>query len=504
LKPSDIERGIPVGEEPLAYRAVRGGLWVTLSSYWMIGFGFLANIFLTRLLFPEAFGTFSLAMFFAQLFRLQPRLGLGRAFAQYKGQSHEGIGTYVILESLAALGSVAIGLLAVPVLLRVGYGEDVTRVSIALLFAAILESFAGIGNTLLDKELHFADSSLVQSIAFPLSYAPAFWLATHDGGVWSLVAQTFTFSLFSLIGIWWMLHHRWPHFRTQRWHFDKALARRFLRFGLTVGLVTLAGMLLTQLDNFFIGTFVNATELGYYDRAYRLAQWPALLLNALLARAAFYTYARLQDDPVRLRKTVEMVLWLTITLSMPVLLILLITAPDLLTLLYTARWLPSTLFLRILVMFALVRPLLMNANQLFIAIGKPGLTMRYNVVQLAVLAVAGLPFTLMWGALGTCFAVGLTLAVGIVLNYRRVRLETGINLGRLLATPGLVALVILAGYWVLNRYTGLTELPLATRVVLKGVYAGAAFVVLSLLVQPRTTRARLDYVRHLALASTRG
>jgi hypothetical protein len=100
--------------------------------------------------------------------------------------------------------------------------------------------------------------------------------------------------------------------------------------------------------------------------------------------------------------------------------------------------------------------------------------------------------------------VGLTLAVGIVLNYRRVRLETGINLGRLLAAPGLVALVILAGYWVLNRYTGLTELPLATRVVLKGVYAGAAFVVLSLLVQPRTTRARLDYVRHLALASTRG
>lgn len=502
MKRAEIEKPAPASEEPLAYQVVRGGLWVTASSYWMIGFGFLANVLLTRLLFPEAFGTFSLAMFFAQLFRLQPRLGLGRAFAQYKENSEKAIGTYVILESLAALGSVAIGLLAVPALLRFGYGVDVTQVSIALLFAAVLESFAGVGNTLLDKELHFGQSSLVQSIVFPLSYAPAFWLATHDGGVWSLVAQTFTFSLLSLVGIWWVSWKLLPQIRNQHWQIDKALARHFLRFGLTVGLVTLVGMLLTQLDSFFIGTFVDKTELGYYDRAYRLAQWPALLLNSLLARTAFYTYARLQDDPVRLRKTVEMILWFIITLSMPVLLMLLVTAPDLLVLLYRARWLPSTPFLRILVVFALARPLLMNANQLFIAIGKPGLTMRYNVIQLIVLTAIGLPLTLIWGALGTCIAVGLMLVVGVGFSYRRVLKDTGINLGRMLTVPGLIGVVVLLGYLALNRYTSLTELPLAVRVVLKSVYAGVSFVGLSLITQPRATRGRLGYVWRLAIQST--
>ncbi len=488
-------------DTPLAYRAVRGGLWVVASSYWMIAFGFLANIFLTRILFPEAFGEFALAMFFAQLIRLQPRLGLGRAYAQYKGRSEQAIGTYVVLESIAAFGTVAIGLLSVPVLLWFHYGMDVVQVSMALLFAAILESFAGVGNTLFDKELHFGYGSAVQSAAFPLSYIPAFWLALHGGGVWSLVAQTFTFSILSLAGIWWLLFRKLPQLRASRWRFDRALGGQFLRFGLAVGLITLAGMLLTQLDNFFIGTFVSKVELGYYDRAYRLAQWPALLMNALLARAAFFTYARLQDDPVRLRKTLEMVLWFIVLLSMPVLLVLLITAPDLLVFLYTARWLPSTPFLRILVLFALVRPLLMNANQFFIAIGKPTLTVRYNVVQLVVLAGAGLPLTLRWGAIGTAVAVGLMLAVGIGLNYRRIWTEVGINLGRVLAVPVLIGLLVLVGYLALNRYTGLTALPLAARVILTSFYAVGAFGVLTLVVQPVETYTRLRYVWRLMTQS---
>lgn len=47
--------------EPLAFRVVRGGLFVAASSYFNILFGFLANLVLTRLLAPEAFGVFLLA-----------------------------------------------------------------------------------------------------------------------------------------------------------------------------------------------------------------------------------------------------------------------------------------------------------------------------------------------------------------------------------------------------------------------------------------------------------
>ncbi len=491
-----VEPG-PGRETPLAYRAVRGGLWVAATSYWQMAVGFGANIFLTRVLFPEAFGSVALAAFFAQLLRLQPRLGLGRAFAQHRETDGRSLGTYLALEGAAAGLSLALGVLAVPVLLWLNYGQVVAWVSLALVVSGILESFAGVGSTVLDKELRFAQSSLVQGVAFPLSYVPAFWLALEGAGPWSLVAQSLTFNGLSALGVWWVLARRPEMPRPLAWRFDRALARRYLGFGLTVGGVTFLGMLLTQLDSFYIGTLVDARELGFYDRAYRLVQWPALLVNALLARAAFFTYARLQDDPARLRRTVEMVLWLVIAVSMPVFLALVIAAPDLLTLLYTARWLPSTVFLRILVLFALARPLMMNANTFFIAIGRPGWTMRYNLAQLAVLALAGYPLTVRWGALGMSLAVGLMLAVGVVLSYRRMAQEVGVNLLRFLFIPALAGGILLAGYWWLNRYTGLTQLPLALRVGVKGIYAVGGFWGLVLLLEPRSTRERLGHVWRL-------
>ena len=39
-------------EAPLAHRAIRSGMWILGASYWTIGFGFIANIGLTRLLTP--------------------------------------------------------------------------------------------------------------------------------------------------------------------------------------------------------------------------------------------------------------------------------------------------------------------------------------------------------------------------------------------------------------------------------------------------------------------
>ena len=49
--------------DTLSQRVVRGGLFVAASSYFNIGFGFLANLVLTRLLAPKHFGFLSLSIF---------------------------------------------------------------------------------------------------------------------------------------------------------------------------------------------------------------------------------------------------------------------------------------------------------------------------------------------------------------------------------------------------------------------------------------------------------
>lgn len=487
----------PQPEPPLAYRAVRGGLWIAASTYWTIGFGFAANVVLTRLLSPQAFGELALALFFAQLLRVQPKLGLGYAFAQQNETTGETVGTYAAMEATAAFAGLLLSLLAMPVLAALGYTHAVVTLSVALAAAGTIESLSGIGSTLLDRELLFRASSLVQSLAFPVSYAPAFWLATHGGGAWSLVAQTITLDVLTLAGIGWTVRRGLPHVWTLRRQFSGALARQFLRFGLTVGLSSLATLLLGQLDNLLIGTFLGVGVLGFYDRAYRTAQAPALLLNSLVARASFYTYARLQDDVVRLQKTVTMIVWVVSTAALPAALVGFVTAPDLLVLLYGPQWLPSAPLLRILILVFALRPFWDNSGALFIAVGKPRLTTTFTVVQAATLAIAGVPLTLAFGAIGTCAAVGLAATVGLLLAYRNVTREIHVDLRAVLGPSLLAAALTMAGYLALNRLVDLNALPIAWRTAAKAAYTFAAFLTLSFAVQPRTTRERWQYVWQL-------
>jgi PST family polysaccharide transporter len=497
-------------EPPLAQQAVRGGLWVTLSSYWMIGSSFAINIVLTRLLDEAIYGAFVLALFVAQFLRLQTKFGIGFAFVNHRQTDGTALGTYVALELVIIAVGVVLGvvlpLLASPLVVALfvaqGYtsaqADTMILASVVLALAMGLGSLWEMGARLLEKELLFGPISLLQAICTPLSYIPAVWLALQGGGIWSLVAQACTVYVLLLLGLVWLLRSSLPHLWQVRWRFDPALARQFIRFGFTAGLGVLATLLLAQLDDVYIGVLVGLGTLGFYDRAYRIAQWPGLLLNSLITRAAFYTYAQVQEDRERLQKTVSMMLWLITSFAMPLTLAIFIAAPDLVRLLYGERWMPAAVFLRFLVIFSAIRPLWENASQLFVAIGKPRLSLSLMGTQVAVLALAGLPLTLFQGELGTIGAVALAFATGLVLIYHYTRREVAIHLGHMLLVPLLSAGLTLAGYVALSRFSGLNDLPLLLRVVIKSGYAFAASYGLLFLLQPHTTMARLQFLWRLA------
>ncbi len=484
-------------EPPLAHRAVRGGAWVIVSSYWTIGFGFLATIFLTRLLSPEVFGEFALALFFVTLFQLRPKLSLNFAFAQDPATNAESIGTFFFLEVALGLSSLLIVLAASPILIALGYAQIVIVVCIILTLVSFTESFTSALGVILDKALHFKPMSAIQFVAFPLSYLPAFLLALKGGGIWSLVVQMAAYSLMLQVSGVIVVTRYMPGIWSRRWRFNRSLAKRYLRFGSITGLGIFSGSLLTTLDNFYIGTFVGTTTLGYYDRAYRMAQWPALLFNSISSRVSFFTYARLQGDPQRLEKAATMMLWLITILALPIGLMLIIAAPDLLTLLYGASWLPSTIFLRLLAAYSIVRPIIENMGGLFIAIGKPQLTTRVTVLQVVVLAVVGLPVTLAFGAIGTSLTVGLALVVGMVLIYINLRRIIPVQVFRLFSVPLLAAGLTILGYIVIQRLSDLNTVPLFWRTAFKIIYAGGAFYGLVLLLQFKPTLQRVNYVQRL-------
>lgn len=486
----------PAGQ-PLAFRVVRGALWVAASSYFTIGFGFAANLVLTRLLNEEAFGIFALAGFFYSLCNLRPKLGIGLAFAKQPVVTGDLIGTHLTLDIGAGLGSLALTALALPLLGLLGYPSALLWATVALAGAGLLDAVMGTAWILLDKNLEFRQSSLITSVAFPLSYAPAFWLAIHGAGYWSLVSITVTYAALLLVGMWWAARRHVPIAWQVRWQFDRKLAFSLLRYGTVLGFAEVAAVLLTQFDNFLVGTFVGLAALGFYDRAYRIAQWPNTLLSNIITRAAFYTYAHLQDDPLRLSRTVTMAQWLTAILGWPLALVIFVSAPDLVILLYGERWLPSAVFIRFLVVYSAARPILDNAGSLFAAVGRARLVTLTVLFQAIILIAAGVPLTLALGAVGTAEAVGLAFGTGLILRLVCQRQVVAVPIGSTLLIPALAALACGTGGLILASWLGHLGWPLIVRLSVQASASGLGYLACLFAFQPRETRGRIAYVARL-------
>lgn len=479
--------------EPLAFRAVRSGLWVLGASYWTIAFGFIANIGMTRMLSPSNYGDFALATFFYSIFQLRGKFSLNYAFAQLQ-EEETAAGTYVVVDVLLGLGGLLIMLVAAPVLYFFGYSTAVIGLMLVMGLMALIESTSSVFGASLSKQLHTRPGSTIVSIVLPLSYAPAFWLALTGNGQFSLIAQYVGVIAMAQVGIW-IYYFRVMRFRTVlHWRFRVATAHQLLVFGGVLGLGAFIAVMGTQVDNFLIGTYSGAEALGYYDRAYRTAQWPSLLLSALIAHSAYYTYSRLQNDPIRLQKSVSMIFWICANIALPIALALVISAPDFIRLLYGERWLPSAPLLRILAAVAVVRPIWDNATALLAAIGQARRTVVVACVQLVALLLAGWPLTILWGPLGTALAVGLSFAVGVTVLYILLRGRISLHFISIFGAPIMAAVATMAVYVVLNRAMDMNGIALWLRVLGKGAYAVLAFFAFLFIIQPDETHARVRYI----------
>jgi len=345
----------------------------------------------------------------------------------------------------------------------------------------------------LDTELRFKPLAVATSIATVLSYLPAFWLAFNGQGQYSLLAQFATNSILAMAAMGVYLFRAQRHLLRMRWRYSPALARQFLRFGLTTGLGNFISILLVQVDNFILGTIAGTTVLGYYDRAYRVAQWPSTLLIPLVGRAAVFTYNQLRDDQARLRRSVTMVLWTSANLAIPIALALFFSAPELVPLLFGAQWTPAVPLLRILLAVSVLRPIWENVWALLVGLGLPRRVVELSLFQLAMLIVLGTLLTWLFSATGTATAVIVMLLGGLALAYLKIRPKLTLDLHSIFGGPLAALLLTVAGYLVLVRVIG-NDLPAWAAVAWKVGWGVAGFGLSSLLVQPKRFIERLVYI----------
>lgn len=428
----------------LRQKAARGVFWSATRLWGAQASNLLVFLILSRLLGPEAFGLVALASVFTALFQIFVDQGFSAAIVQAtrldRVHLDTAFWTSMLIGVLLTLAGIASSGLVAAFFREPQLAPVVSLLSLNFLFLAL----NGTQQAILQRDLAFKKLAARTLIAKAIGGGVSVAMALAGCGVWSLVAESLVGNLIAVVVLW----------RASAWRpgFNVAFGpfKEMFAFGIHIVGGKLLEYLSRRSDDLLIGYVLGVTALGYYSVAYRLL----LIMTYLLTRAsnsvAFPTFARLKDDPERMRRAFYTVSRLTVLVAFPAFLGVAALAPELITVLFGATWAPSAPVMQVLALMGILHALLAFNYSVIVAAGKPAWRLALLAIQ-AVANVIAFALAVRWGIVAVAAAyvlVGYLLApLSLLAVHRLITIDWKRYLGHYLAPlPGaLVMVAVVAG-----------------------------------------------------------
>jgi PST family polysaccharide transporter len=240
-----------------------------------------------------------------------------------------------------------------------------------------------------------------------------------------------------------------------------------------------------NMDTVLIGRFLGATELGYYNMAYRLMIWPLQNIGWVAGRAFFPALSRLQDDKPRLRQAYVRAAAAVFLITAPLTLGLLVLREPFVLALMGERWFKVAELLFWLAPVSMVESVGTTVGLLYLSTGRTDLMFKFGVLY-GVAVVCAIVVGLQWGVEGVAAAY---CAIALILfwpklavAFRLVGLSVPAFLRRLLPTFFAALLMALFVAAVSEHSAVLVQAQWA-RLVLLATVGAALYIAVSVFVQ---------------------
>lgn len=315
-------------------RTLSGIAWNFIAVFGQTILTLGTGIILARILTPEDFGVLTIATVFIGIADLVSSLGMGAAIIQRKELTPLHLRTATTLSILTG-GALFLVLWASAPTIAAFFGEPLLATILPVLAAGLTCSAASAASRgLLARRMNFRQLFIIEFTAYLLGYAGLSILLAHQGyGAWSLVwGSTLSLVIQSLAALYLAPAGR-PCLPPRK------ETRDLLGFGGGMSLNSTINYLASNVDYLTIGKFINAAQLGLYQRAYQLAMMPQIKIAATLSGALFPSYAEIQDNPGKIGRAFLMSISATSLFAFPTCIGFIVIGDAVILSLYGAQWL---------------------------------------------------------------------------------------------------------------------------------------------------------------------
>lgn len=393
-----LERLVPTGS--VLQRSVKSGVWVSATKMSLRLSQVLMLIVLARLLSPRDFGLMGVALLTLAATRRFTNIGLNAALVQQKEENvDEYLNTTWCLEIGRGLLVFAVVFLAAP---YVGtfFGEPRATPLIRVLgLSPVFYGLRNPGVVYFQKDLSFHRDFVYQSSGAVMQFAVGVGYALYSPTVWALVFASVSRPATKFL-LSYVLHdyRPWPSF-------DLEMARELIQYGKWITGSSIIGYVYSQGDDAFVGWFLSATALGFYQYAYRIADMPAREFSSVISKVTFPAYSQLQDDIDELRGALVQSTRLTAFVAFPMAFGIALVAPSFVPAVLGSEWTPMITTMQLLALYGLLHAITRNFGALWKAQGRPDLIAKLGTLRVCCLAVLIWPLTARFGIEGTALTV---------------------------------------------------------------------------------------------------
>ncbi|MFP3462270.1 lipopolysaccharide biosynthesis protein [Arthrobacter globiformis] len=432
-------RPAPPGE--IARAGARGALWQGLAFAVGKAIVLVTTVVLARLLSPEQYGLVALALVLMAYAETVADAGVAQALV-YLPRTRDAARAALLISVLMGGLLTAGAIISAPLIAAFFDRPDVAPLVRVLALSLLATALAAVPEALLRRELRFRQLTAATVTRACAAGSVTLVLAFAGYGAWSLAIGTLAGSAAYATACWILLREQLDW---QIWRVRKQSLRESLGFGAPAAGSTLLARLIFDVDYLIIGRVLGASALGYYTLAFRLPELLIINVFFVLSTVMFPLYAQVRNDQGRLRsgylKSVQLQSLYGLTAGVG----LAVIAPVLVPVLFGGQWTDAVLPLVFLSLYAAARSLGAGANDLYKALGRPGLSIWISLVRLVILLPV-LVLSTRWGIPGVAcaqFAVAVLFAIGMQAVAAKVmRLQARQLLAA--ALPGLVCGVAVA------------------------------------------------------------
>lgn len=402
-------------------------------------------VILARLLPPEEFGILGIGFLVLAVFEHFSQLGIDQALIQRQEERVDDYLDTTWLLQIARGALLTTTVFFVAPIAASWFGEpratDVIRV---LGVGPLLLGLMNPGIVYFRKDLQYHRRFLQILSGTIVNFFVAVGLGVLLGNVWALVAGTVAGNVTS-ITVSYVLHDYRP-----RLQFDLERASELVDYGKWIFGSSIMQFLSRQGDDIFVGWFLGATPLAFYQMGYRFSNAPATELTSVVNSVAFPSFSGVQDDMRKLRRGYFRTLRLTTFLALPASIGIAVVAPTFVRALLGTAWLSTVPIMQALAIWGAFRALDANNGPVFYTVSRPDIDMKLGVLRIVLIGLMIYPAAEWFGLLGVAAVItGAAVVVTPLGAYRALRLIEGspIHYLQTLLPPAVGSAIMGATVW---------------------------------------------------------